>query len=84
MEVLNMLGELQSEMDGAEEELSLNLKELYEVIDNKIQIELSLGDWKSQTRIEIKNLTQILLKKINNDDNWNQTYLWCKLIIFTV
>ena len=58
-------------MDGDKQ---LKIREILESLDNRIQIEASLGDWKAQVRIELRNLNQILLKKLNDqDDYWNQT-----------
>lgn len=42
----------------------MSLNSLLKSIDNKILVEVSLGDWKSQLRVEIKNLNQLLLKSL--------------------
>ena len=56
--------EMQGGIQSCEEQSPLKLKELFAAMDDKIQVDVSIGDWKASLRVEIKDLTQVFLKSI--------------------
>mgnify|MGYP000613283612 CR=1 FL=1 len=44
------------------EEKGINIKELLEMLDAQITIDASVGEWKSQALLRLKNLDKFLLK----------------------